>query len=474
MSWIKTKTGLYQRPLGGVEKGMLSAITAEQPISREPIQIRCIADFTAPTPSNAVVQAFRDAWKALRLLKSPDIATSFRDGYKYYKVPSSQELEAWLNETFTVTQTGTAVHTAVRDRQLRPGWLPVCYILPQPTRDETFKGSIILFISHWRTEASGAFKVVNQLFNYASDLLNGTSTRDTLLNHTLGSEIHLLAPALEDILMPNQRSTPEAGTRVKTYFADYHSKSPCIDFAIQGSPSAGPSYVKVSQRTYTPASTSSLVNACKVKGITVTSAVHSAYLGAVWHMAEPSKRNRSYACIMPAQVRKRLPVSSPFREQGCWNSAQLLILTAPAGQDFLTRARGLRQQYGLADQETWLHEDMREVSERMMEPPANTPSEPEALPYFTSMGVLDGDLIVPEHRGMEIEKVAVWADPTGPGIVLSLWTFRRRLNIQVSWNVAFHGDSQIQEVMSMIDRILAVELEVEIRIEEVRGADCLY
>lgn len=203
----------------------------------------------------------------------------------------------------------------------------------------------------------------------------------------------------------------------------------------------------------------------------MTSAVHSTYLGVVWHIAEPGKRNRSYAYVMPADVRKRLPTSSPFREQGCWNAAQILMITAPAGQDFLTRARGLRQQYGLADQETWLHEDMREMSERIMEHFANMPPEPVALPYFTSFGVLDGDVIVPEHRSMKVENVTVWADSVGPGIVLRLWTFRGRLNIQISWNVAFHGDGQIQEAMDMIDRMLAVELGVEMGIEEVRGAD---
>ena len=147
------------------------------------------------------------------------------------------------------------------------------------------------------------------------------------------------------------------------------------------------------------------------------------------------------------------------------------MLTAPAGQDFLTRARGLRQQYGLADQETWLHEDMREVSERTMELFANMPPAIVALPYLTSFGVLDGDVIVPEHRGMKVENVTVWADSTGPGFVLGLWTFRERLNLQISWNAAFHGDGQIQELMNMIDRILAVELEVEMGIEEVREGD---
>jgi hypothetical protein len=471
MSWNETTPGLYQRPLGVTEKVMVSVIATERPISREPFRIHSVADFTAPNPSDKVAQAFKDAWKALRLIKSPDIATTFGDGYKHYKVPSSQELEAWLNQTFTVAQTGTPVHTAIRDMQLRLEWLPVCYILPQPTQDGTFKGSIILFISHWRTEASGSLKIINQLFDYASDLLNGTSTREALSNHTLGSEIHLLTPALEDILMPNQQSTPEAKIRIETHFADYYSKLPSIDFPIPGSFSAVPSYVKLNQRIYIPASTSSLVSACKAKGITVTSAVHAAYIGVAWHVAEPSKRNRPFACLMPAQVRKRLPASSPFREQGCWNAAQMLMLTAPAGQDFLTRARGLRQQYRLADQETWLHEDMREVSERTMELFANMPPGIVALPYLTSFGVLDGDVIVPEHRGMKVENVTVWADSTGPGFVLGLWTFRGRLNLQISWNAAFHGDGQIQELMDMIDRILAVELGVEMGIEEVREGD---
>ena len=85
----------------------------------------------------------------------------------------------------------------------------------------------------------------------------------------------------------------------------------------------------------------------------------------------------------------------------------MLMLTVPAGQDFLTRARGLRQQYGLADQETWLHEDMREVSRQTIEHLANMHPEPIAVPYFTSLGVLDDDVLMPENRGIKVENVTV-------------------------------------------------------------------
>lgn len=484
MAWKETSQGFYQRPLGVSEKIMVSVIESENPVSREPIQIRSVADFIAPYPSTTVVLALKDAWKALRLLKSPDIATTFGDGNKYYKVPSSQELEEWQTHTFIIAETGTSVQTAVREMQLRSEILPVCYLLPQSTQDGNFKGSIVLFISHWRTEASGSFKILNQLFAFASDLLTTNSnTQEAFSNHIFGSETHLLTPALEDILMPNQRSTAKAKTRVETHFAKYYSKLPCIDIPIQSFASTVPSHVKLCTRTYTPASTSCLVSACKAKGISVTSAVHSAYLGAVWHIADPSKRNRSYACMMPAQVRKRLPTTSPFREQGCWIAQQMLMLTAPTGQDFLTRARGLREQYKLADQEKWLHKDTREVSERTLElitagswfkendASAATHSEPIAVPGFTSIGILDRDIIVPENNGIRVDNVAFWVDTIGPGPVLAMWTFRGRLTIQFFWDAAYHGDGQIKELIDIVTKTLLVESGAHMTIEEIKIAE---
>lgn len=448
---------------------MVAVISAGTPIPREPLQIHCIVDFTAPDSSDKVVQAFRDGWKALRLLKSPDIAATFGDGSKHYDVPSSQELEAWLNDTFMIAPTGTSVQTVIRDMYCRLEWRPVCYILPQSTGDGTFEGTIIFFISHWRTEAAGALRTLKHLFDYAADLLTGTSTRDALSSHTIGSEVQLLTPALEDILMPDQQqSSAETKARVKARFDEFYSKFPSIDFPIRPSSSDISPPLKVAHRTYSPASTSSMVQACKGKGITVTSAIHAAFLGAVWDLAEPSKQNRFYASMMPAEVRKRLPPSSALREQGCWNAAQMLLLTVPAGQGFLKRAETLKQQYGLADDATWLHEDLREMSLQMMQPPANLPPEPQPVagPWFTSLGVLDGDVIVSQHGGIQVENVTAWADTTGPGIVLRLWTFRGKLTIQIQWSVAFHADAQIKEILDIIDRILAAELGVEMVIEQ--------
>ena len=112
------------------------------------------------------------------------------------------------------------------------------------------------------------------------------------------------------------------------------------------------------------------------------------------------------------------------------------------------------------------------MTEQLIDHLAKTPSDPIALAWLSSMGVLDGDVLVPEHENMMVEKVTVFGDPTGPGIVLGLWTFKGRLNMQISWNVAYHGDGQIREVMDMIDKVLIRELGVEMEIEEMRILEC--
>lgn len=152
---------------------MIGAITVERQLVREPIRIHAFAEFRLDHQGNFndIVAAFRDAWKALRLLKSPDIATTYADGDTHYQVPSDEELDVWLRDTFRVAQEGTSAHAVVKEMQLRQEMLPVFYLVPDSTSaGASFHGSVILFVSHWRTEAAGAFKLISHVFDYASDL----------------------------------------------------------------------------------------------------------------------------------------------------------------------------------------------------------------------------------------------------------------------------------------------------------------
>lgn len=468
MSWSERSPGLYERPLGAVERLMIPAVDTPHAIAREPVRIHAFADLTVRHPIQALVVALRQAWTAMRLLHSPDIATTFGDGCKRYQAASDEELDAWQHKTFRVAPMGTAVEEVVREMQQRLEPLPVLYLVPREIEAGLLRCSLVLFISHWRTEATGAFKVIDQLVDYAADLLVGNRTQAALSAHSPGSETRLLTPTLEDITMPGQPSSAASVARIQAAFAAFSSHHPVLDFAIKGNRDAAPSHMAQNQRIYTPASTRQLVAACKKQGISVTAAIHAAYLDAVWQQADGDRKTRPYASIMPTQVRTRLSATSPYRAQGCWNAAQMLLLSTPAHQEYLSRARSLHAQYGLATDETWLHEDMRALSEETLAYLTRTPIQTDALPFITSMGLLDGNVIVPSHGPLEIEQVSVWADSLGLGIVFGLWTFRGKLNLQISWNVAYHTDAQVQQTMDLIDSVFAAQLGVEMDMEQVR------
>ncbi|KIW21500.1 hypothetical protein PV08_02080 [Exophiala spinifera] len=548
MAWTESSpgppAGHFKRPLNLAEKGLISVIEAFRPSPRELIRINAFADFTIASPSGLhvtrddVISAFRTAWKALRLLKSPDIATTVEDAYKVYQVPSAVEVDAWLERTFiasasTSTTPETAVQSAVREMQQRLELLPVCQLISRPLDDDDttgttlFKGTVILFISHWRTEASGAFKILDHLFSFVADLLASppggkelSTTAARLSSYRPGDECSLLTPAIEDILMPGEedvKTTPEAKARVAAHFDKYYSSLPSVDFPMSPSSHHGEGdgestalapfgSVKEIRHVYSVSALDKLYASCKSYGISITAAVHSAYIGAMYTAGssratknrQPGDENdsakrgrdecdqrlkRNYACLMPAEVRTRLPKSSPYRDQGCWSSAMMLMLVVPSAQeqDFVARARDLKSQYRLADQKEWMYADARETSEQVSMLGSRTPPDGQSVSmgYFTGVGVLDRETIKSTRYGggeddgsqqqieVSISDVDFFADPLSPGIVLRVWTFRSRLNIHVVWNSAYHDNEQIREVMRSVDETLTKEMGVDMLNERV-------
>ena len=63
-----------------------------------------------------------------------------------------------------------------------------------------------------------------------------------------------------------------------------------------------------------------------------------------------------------------------------------------------------------------------------------------------------------EEALLTLEDVHGWADPLGPGCVLTVWSFRERLNVQISWNMAFHGRGLVGEILDGMEERLGGEL----------------
>lgn len=458
-------------------------IQAREVYSREPNLVYTVVDFSIPCEGRQVAVALREGWKALRLLKSPDIATTYQDGMKQYRPVTADQLEAWAQTTFVELPRGQTVHLAIAQMRLPPDWLPFCYLLPlDDSGDGVFHGQLILCISHWRTEATGCLQLLHHLLRFTTDLLPGakSSTLHTLAHHVPGSEVGLLSPSLEEVVMPGAGPTdPSAQQRVDDDFARFYAAQPSVTFDSLSPMHGIPSHMRLHQRIYTRQSTNQLLARCKAYTVTVTAAIHAAYLAAVWQLASPSKRSWSYAGMMPAQIRSRLAPTSALHDQGAWSPAQQLLITLAAPSQnssnpdqFVARARILCQQYQRAREPDWLYTDQRAITAARVHYFASGSGDSSSMPWFSSLGPLDQGLFPAVIGAFRVHNFACWSDFLSAGITLMVWTHDGTLSFQAFWNAAFHADDQIRRALDVMEGVLADELGEMLALQAVRWVDC--
>lgn len=500
----------YTRPLGLAELPMVQAITAPRPPSypREPVRIHVFAPLTCQsTTLDQFTTALSTAWLALRLLHEPDIATTFVGADKVYTSSASpNEIETWLQRTFLVSSP-LPVADVVIQHQSDGELLPLCILIPtQDSSAKLFSREILLLASHWRTEASGLYLLLDKLLTLTTDILSSPSGSSTthlaLAQHKPGSEISLLTPCAEDMLpsvvhSPNRHSLAETKTRIAARLEAHKPKLPTLEIpllpSITDTTPSGP--VIVQTAIYSADNTSVFVQACKTNNISVTAAVLASWVTTIMPLV-PQNEGRWFASMMPAQVRSRLSSAANgindvsdasaaaaverWKTQGCWNAAQMMLISSPPtstppttetvngshGKNesremtLVQRAKDLQSQVAVANTAVWASkEEYTETSTQMAEFWGSIPAGSNAVPWFTSLGDLEkGGLLKQRYESqpggegeaavvIEVGEVHEWADPVGMGMVLTMWTWKGRMWWQVQWNGAFHGREMVRGVL---------------------------
>lgn len=471
MSWQRVSDSVYHRPLGRTETIFTLAASAGKGIGRELFRMQTGARVDSSLSTASVSHALKQAWKALRMLHAPDIATTHANGVKVYTLATANELDAWARRTWHVYPLGTDSSTVLGHTQETADSSPLCMLLPSCHPDEPFDGMLVLSISHWQAEASGSFHILDKLFEYASSFLQSDKRYEELVaGFVPGDEVRLLTPSLEDIVMPEPSSTDEATQRVASHFQKFYSALPSLGLASNAHANSVPSLTAQRGRSFTPSSTAALVAACKSQGVSVTAAIHAAFLSTMWHLAGPAGQDQSYACLVPVDVRRRLPPSSPYRHQGCWGAMSPLMLTCPPRQSYAAQAQELQRQLRLPDDPRWLREEARARSDEMLDMLMKSPPDAQASVYVTSIGVVDGPgegrMMKSCYGALDIAKVYWSVDLLQPGCSIQVWTFRGRLNIQIAYNTAFHGEQQVGTLADMAQDVLRRELGVTLAVED--------
>ncbi|KAI5866392.1 hypothetical protein GGS23DRAFT_617507 [Durotheca rogersii] len=155
MAWEETRPGQWQRPIGENEALIKCIGDAGKILGKDVWSISATATFVAQVEPKSLSRALRDGWKLLRF-RHPSIATVADDGVLEYRVPSLVGLEQWADEIFVYVETGINLDDVIAN--LKPTRFATLYYLQESS-------SLVLYLSHWRTDGVGAFHLLNAFFN---------------------------------------------------------------------------------------------------------------------------------------------------------------------------------------------------------------------------------------------------------------------------------------------------------------------
>lgn len=120
LDWREVSPNHWMRSLDSIESFFHSASSIKTPSGVAHLMVRVGARL--PLEMNCTIETIKEAWKTLRYYH-PRIASSVVDGKLTYTIPSSQQLEEWLEETVFKPSTSPLSRRLVSSEQAQPSSL---------------------------------------------------------------------------------------------------------------------------------------------------------------------------------------------------------------------------------------------------------------------------------------------------------------------------------------------------------------
>jgi hypothetical protein len=256
MPWREVSPGRYEREFDSLECFYLRIAAAGAPLQKEHYFISTAIKLKEISSEIEL----RRAWKALRFQYPQIAALPDSSGSRFtYTVPSPEDIETWMRDTFIVASETGSVSTLYST--LTPSPLFKLYYLPHSK-------NILFRTPHWRIDGTG----IKQLQDvYLRILADGPV--DYVFD---GSEGSRLLPSLDEAASVPQETTPEIRRAVGEELGIFTAGQPSI--SIPTLPNALPAATR-EYRIELPADlTCRIISACKARGLTVTTAAHAALI----------------------------------------------------------------------------------------------------------------------------------------------------------------------------------------------------
>ncbi|KAJ6024595.1 hypothetical protein N7540_005392 [Penicillium herquei] len=415
--------------------------------------------FTALSDSpDLLATLIRHSWLHLRF-QNPSLAAHVESPNVVYTAPDSTDaLNKWASQTFTVATDATSADEVIRT--IAPAADAQLWYIPQSSE-------LLLHSAHWRVDGVSGMLLLGQLV----DLM--TSHADTLLSGKLpdpfeafkwGSEAVRLSPPVEEAGDMPLKPTREHKAIAQWAVGTFALVEGALGVPYNGDASTIPSSTGATELTLPSRVTTDARAAAKARGLGMTAAVHASIAAVNFRRAIPEHKGRHYTSTMRKSLRPYLPepYSTPVFAASLYTTGWMI--RADASATWEDNACMYQAEYGKAISKEYVQAH-REYASTLVELIKNlpTPTEPPSDIDISSLGIME-KYLKPEYGtpecGFSIMHTSIGVEMLSRQGNVYVWAFRGQLTLRLVYNEAYHTPEQMTEFLKEVKEELLKQLEV--------------
>ncbi|KAI1400933.1 hypothetical protein F4819DRAFT_460018 [Hypoxylon fuscum] len=441
MVWTKVSDKRWERPVDGIEGYFIVTANISAGLCDGREHYTLFSKLKLETVSADVAPALKHAWKQIRY-EQPQIATTVDGMKKVYEVPDEEALEEWLVSTFVVS---TAPDAEELCQAVKPIKQATLYYLP--------KSSELVFRGHHHTlDGTG---VLLFWHSYLSALAS------PIKDIKFGDEPVRLAPIMEEVLGYSEQGTQALAEKGTALFLSWAADVPGIGPVSKlGAAPAG--RCLNTELVFPTKTTEALVAACKDRGITVTAAVHAAYVVAIAKHADPKSKLSQYVTAGQFNLRPYLP--EPYNSSK--HAVSVYYTPLPYKIDLPASYWDIAKSLHVYYQTSYKgNAEELEIKGHFARALCGAFQNPEILANPISKDALISSLGIAERyvkrdygSGIKVEDLKIGVDVVIGMSMFFFYTFRDQLRLVYSFNDGFEEAENIQMYLEEVQTILIEEL----------------
>jgi hypothetical protein len=422
--WIEISPGKHSRALDGLERFYATVGAAGHPLNREHWTITATAKFDFDAAD--LVSIVKQAWIALRY-DHPSMASTIIDGNRIYNVvKSEQDIDNWVDKTFTVVDETAAelFPKLYRAKQL------MLYLMPKTQE-------IMLRCPHERSDGIGMVYLMNNLFELLS------SPRVV----KFGDEAKNLSPSLmvaATIPKANDKQVAKVVKELETFV----TAIPSIRLPVTNTSGLPGKRLRTTLK-FSTEETTAIILAAKARGLTVTHAFHAAIILATKSLGNSGEKYANF-WLINCRDRCTAPFNSNKHPMGAYHWGGPIVISPT---NFANTAIDVKTKY----EDTRADKDLLPMFSTMCEAViaglSQPPPAPPSAPILSSIGIIDSKLAA-KYELISVNDFWLGDDMLSQEIETFLWSWQGMIELSGCYNETYYESVSAQEYLTAVKEIL--------------------